>query len=181
MKQIMKVAYIAIIASALLVTGIAPIGITYADQPTAGTGTMSPEWDPRDPNEQRGESCSYTRHDTGTIEFTQETGAGIVGTGIVDVYYSANTCSDVNRFTMKGIYTFDEVTIAGRTGGAVIRNEAQGTLIVPPIPPLVNINGNLRLASATGDLEGLHLTGKFWLTPEVFPTGQYEIRTHFDP
>lgn len=78
----MKVTYIAIIASALLVAGIAPIGIAYADKPTVGTGTIDPEWDPRGDNVQRGKSCVFTRHDTGTVEFKEDLpNTGIVGNG----------------------------------------------------------------------------------------------------
>jgi hypothetical protein len=164
----------------LLVTGIAPIGVVYADKPTDGTGTISPVWDPY-VREYRGNSCSYTQYRTGTVVIQDSNGLGIDGEGTVEAFFSAEDCTAPIRYTYKTIYTFDEVTIAGRTGGAVIINDAHGTVMYGPIPPIVYIYGNLRLVSSTGGLEGLHLVGKFWLTPEVFPNGQYEIRTHFDP
>lgn len=163
----------------LFLTGIAPVGIAYAETPSKATG----RWIalvPASEEVQMGKSCMYTRTDTGTIIMLEDDpGTGMVGEGSVTAVFTINRCSETIRWILQAEYVFAEgdLTVAGRTGGAVLRLQAKG--ISDPIP---SFHATLHLVSATGELENLHLIGKAQLTiPPLPPSPTYEIITHFDP
>jgi hypothetical protein len=90
---------------------------------------------------------------TGTVTYT----GFMEGTGHVLTGTISNACvSGQTHFGIRVLDTFDRLTVAGRTGGAVV--EIIGSGRVPATGIQINDN-TVRILCGTGELKGIHAEG----------------------
>jgi hypothetical protein len=88
----------------------------------------------------------------------------------------------LNHTTFRSLDTFDSLTVAGRTGGAVVELVGQGRIVpVAGTPPTATFNETrIRILCGTGDLKDIHAEGT--LTASVRGTTQsraLQLWVHF--
>lgn len=143
-----------VLSTVILLTGLAPIGDVTA-KPALSTGSW--EVASIDSEEVRVSiGCVLVVDRTATIEFTEDQAAtGIVGTASGDIRVVLNMCEEIWRFITRIRFTFEEVTVAGRTGGASLWWIAVGES--DPGPPLTTSQEGLMVfLDGTGSLADLH-------------------------
>ncbi len=98
---------------------------------------------------------------TGTVTYT-----GIIeGTGAVSTTSLINNCvSGFGHNTFRVLDTFESVTVAGRTGGAVVEILGRGS---NPAPGVALNDNTIRILCGTGELKGIHPEGT--LTASIGP------------
>ena len=98
---------------------------------------------------------------TGTVTYT-----GIIeGAGEVLTKLLANSCvPGQSHNTFRVLDTFESLTVAGRTGGAVVEIVGSGRV---PAPGVVLNDNTIRILCGTGELKGIHAEGT--LTASVGP------------
>ena len=90
---------------------------------------------------------------TGRVTYT----GFIEGTGALSTTVLVNNCvAGFGHNTFRVLDTFESVTIAGRTGGAVIEILGRGT---NPATGVVLNDNTVRVLCGTGDLKGIHAEG----------------------
>jgi hypothetical protein len=100
---------------------------------------------------------------TGTVTYT----GFMEGTGQTQNHLLADRCAaGQSHNTFRVLDSFESLTVAGRTGGAVVEIMGRGRVASPG----VNLNENtVRILCGTGELEGVHAEGT--LTSSVITGG----------
>jgi hypothetical protein len=111
------------------------------------------------------------RTNTGTVEYT-----GIME-GIGEALSKAvlDRCvPSQHHTTFRALDTFDSLTVAGRTGGAVVELVGYGRIVPLATPAIAQLNETrIRILCGTGDLKGIHAEGT--LTASVRPGAQSRV------
>jgi hypothetical protein len=90
----------------------------------------------------------------------------------------SDNCQGQTHTGFRVIDTFDTLTVAGRTGGAVVEIVGRGT---SPGPGVVLNESRLRILCGTGELRGIHAEGV--VVGSASPTGAasaFQLWVHFD-